>query len=84
MGSQCMVTEVRPLQLEKAEPLMDITFSVKVRLSTEDLPLNNDVTVSQSNVNSFMFEQLENASDAKDLGLHCMVTETRLLQSLKA
>ena len=53
-----MVTDVKPLQLENALLLMVVTFPVKVSFFIEDLPLNSDVTVSQSNVTSFMFEQL--------------------------
>jgi hypothetical protein len=52
-----MVTDARPLQPEKAFSPIKVTFSVMVTFSIEDLPLSSDVTVLQSNVTSFIFEQ---------------------------
>ena len=75
-----MITDVSPVQLLKAELAMAVTFSVIVTFSMDGLPLNSDVTVSQSKVTSLMPEQLANALDATDFGFPCMVTVVSPLQ----
>ena len=78
-----MVKEVRPLQPEKARGPIEVTLSVIIIFVIEVLSLNNEVTVSQSNVTSFTLLPAKTLCPI-DVGLHKHITEVRPLQKEKA